>query len=327
MNINIWAERYYKDDIASNYVAINNLIELWKIKYPDVTFTKKIFKGVSNRDNLSPSEKKYVHNGWNTTFHFIIENEDNKKYFLLTYWDLTRQVKFEFEQYDYENLVEIFTAHGSHDPFNNLTHDDTVKYTPINKVLWLRESELEIEKIMSNYNMNTQRRIIPDKLFFRVGDPYGFREYLVNDNRFNFKVGPRVLEKDHIWELNNNWINMDVYSISGVSMRLIESFGLQTAALSVEFPQKLHSPIIPDFHYVKVDYDEPHICMVPGTCNVDHCKKLADSYLQTFSELKKDKERIDYIAKNAREYYVNNCTLDKHVNNLLEVIDLYKILN
>ena len=120
---------------------------------------------------------------------------------------------------------------------------------------------------------------------------------------------------------------MDIYSVSGVSMRLIEGFGLQTAVLSTSFPQKLHSPIIPDYHYVKLDYDESHICMMPGQCNNSLSKKLADCYIDTFNELKKDKDRIDFIAKNAREYYLNNCTINKHIDNLLEVIDLTKILN
>jgi hypothetical protein len=327
MNINIWSERYDENDIASNYIAIQKLIELWKIKYPNVTFTKKTFKQGIDRDNVSKSEKKYIHNGWNTTFHFIIENADNKKYFVLTYWDVTRQVRYEFEGYDYENLVEIFTAQGSHDPNNNLTPDTTIKYTPINKVLWLQESELEIERLMSDYSTNLQQRKIPDKLFFSVGQPYGVREYLVTDNRFNCNVGHRIPEKTHIQVLNDNWINMDIYSVSGVSMRLIEGFGLQTAVLSTSFPQKLHSPIIPDYHYVKLDYDESHICMMPGQCNNSLSKKLADCYIDTFNELKKDKDRIDFIAKNAREYYVNNCTINKHIDNLLEVIDLTKILN
>jgi hypothetical protein len=318
--INIWAERHAQHDITGNYSAFYSLIENWKKIYPNVVFERKTYIPSSERKNIHTyklQERKFIHNGWNSSFHFIIENDDTKKYFLVTYWDLTRQSIIEFKEYDYDNLVEVFTAQGSHDPDDVLKEDTTVKYTPLNKVLWLVESEKEIEKIMKNSNyLNT--REIPEKLFCRVGTPYLFRTYLQSDSRFNFKTGNRVPEKQHILELSKNLINMDVYSVSGVSMRLIEGFGLGTAVLSPVFPQRTTSPIIPDFHYIKVEFNDKLISK--------NYNKLANAYIETFERVKKDKDLIHYIGSNARNYYKQNCTVEEHTKNLLNVLDLAKLL-
>jgi hypothetical protein len=320
VKINIWAERHNQYDIASNFLAFYQLIDKWIVEYPHITFERKNFLPPSERKNINNyalEDRKLIHNGWNSVFHFIIENESTRKYFLVSYWDSTRQTDIEFKGYDYKNLVELFTGQGSHDPDLNLKEDTLIKYTPINKVLWLESSEKEIEKVMGTENFES--RVIPDKLHFRVGDPYSFRTYLIRDSRFNTSHGDRIPESQHIHELNKNWINMDVYSISGVSMRLIESMGLNTAVLSPKFPQRVHSPIIPNYHYVEVEFDEPNL-------DPSNFKKLADSYIDTFEKLKKDPDRIHYIAKNAREYYLENCTIEKHVDNLYKLIDLNKLI-
>lgn len=325
MKINIWAERHDKYDIASNYVAIYNLVDKWIKSYPNIVFERKLFIDVSERKNIDkyPIEyRKLIHNGHNSVFYFIIENEETKKYFLISYWDCINSVDLEYKynHYDIENMVELFSAQGGQKPHSvdYLSFEETeVKYTPINKVVWLVETELEIQNIMS-LESNYKQRILPDKLFFRVGDPYGFRTALIKDPRFNSKYGARVSERQHVQELNKYSINMDVYSVSGVNMRLIEGMGLGTAVLSPNFPQKHHNPIIPDYHYVKVEFDESYL-------NLSNYLKLADSYIETFEALKKDPDKIVFISNNAREYYLKNCTIEKHVDLLYDLLDLNKL--
>jgi hypothetical protein len=326
MKINVWAEKHITSTNENTFYyekVFSELIDGWISSYPDIFFEKKCFLPSSELNKIkeySIEDRKFIHNGSHSVFYFIIENEDTKKYYLITYWDYLQNTNHEFlTRYDYSNLIEIFSAQGDYDHYSGLSLEQSnVKFTPLNKLVWKEGHYKEIEAIMSSENQHYKTRVIPNKLRFRVGDHYGLRSYLVSDSRFDGVSGIRISDADHTRELSETWINMDIYSVSGVSMRLIEGFGLGTAVLSPVFPQRCHSPIIPDYHYVKVEFDEHNL-------NPSNYKKLADSYIETFEKLKKDPDRMHYIAENARKYYLENCTSANYINTLNKLIDFYKL--
>lgn len=320
--INIWAEKHNKNDSTGNFCAFYQLVDRWIKNYPDIEFERKVYLPFSERKNIDSyklEDRKLIHNGWNYVFYFIIENEQTRKYFLVSYWDTTINVHVEFSKYDMHNMVEFFSGQGGHNPSINFRPYEDFKYTPLNKVPWFRDCENQIEKLMSLKDNIKNNRIINDRLRFNIGNPYSFRSYLIGDTRFDSSYGIRLSEKEHINSLNNHWINMDLYSISGPSMRLIEGMGLGTAVLSPNFPQKHHTEIIPNYHYVEVPFDKPNL-------DYSNYQELADSYIATFEELKKDSDRIYFIGKNAREYYLENCTTEKHTDNLYNLLDLNKLM-
>jgi hypothetical protein len=324
MKINVWAESHNYSNY-SNFLAFYKLIKKWEVNFPNITFERKTFLPSSEREKLDQykfENRKFIRNIFTSCFYFIIENEDNNKYFLISYADNAKYINWDFKtNYDYENMVEFFTAQGCNEQPDRVLKESTINYTPINKIFWSNHTYEEIERLEKNQEDNIKKRIIPDKLFF-ASTKYNFRHYLIeNDNRFNSFCTDnlRLSEQEHVRELNKYWINMDVYSVSGVSTRLIEGFALGTAVLSPKFPQKHHAPIIPDYHFVEVPFDEENI-------DSSNFKKLADSYIETFENLKKDKEKIYFISKNARQYYLDNCTIDQHVNLLYNLIDLKKII-
>lgn len=343
--INIWGDWHSSRDIKPN--ILENLIKLWIHKYKNIEFNIKHYKPIRDPDlyketisKLAPSEKKYITKNRSDCFTFFIENQETKKYLLISWWDRASDVIHNFSHFDYhENCVEFFTAQGCHNPKKTLTPavdyitKETLKYTPLNKIPWGIETGKEIDRLMSGPKLN---QVIPEKLHIRMFKTgYGFRTYLINDKRFTTYTGAKTKPEVHVRELSLNKINMEVYSVSGPSMRLIEGMGLGSAVLSTTFPQKTHDEIVPDFHFVKVPFDYDHLPLLPnynnsgkvedpGLCKI--FKELADNYIEVFESLKKDKERIDFISKNAREYYLNHCTRDKYLKHLEQMLDLNKIL-
>ncbi len=326
--INIWAVEHNKTHHYTHYRCLYQLVDRWIKKYPDISFDRKTYfklKVVPANDeqrneifSLYEKESRKLIFDTIHPFYFIIENENTKKYFLISYWDRAADTQWVFQnRYDAENLVEMFTAQGCQLGTYYLQEDTSIKYTPINKILWVSDAEKEIEKLMQDENENSKNRFIPTKLFFASGK-YQFREYLI-DNDFRFDAfcaeDCRLSDIEHINKLNKYWINMEIYSTSGVSMRLIEGFGLGTAVLSPKFPQRHHTEIIPDYHFVDIKYND---------INIDF-KILADAYIESFEQLKKDKEKIRFIAANARNYYLENCTSEKYTDTLEMLIDINKL--
>lgn len=343
--INIWGNWTASRDIKP--LALNELVEVWQNKHPEINFNIKSYKMISDPNaynefikKLKPCDRKYVHRNNRICFTFFIENPSTKKYMLISWWDRASDIVHDFKLYDYEeNCVEFFTAQGCHNPKQSLrpaldyVTNQELKYTPLNKIPWGIGTGEEIDRLMKGPELV---KVIPDKLHLRMFKTgYGFRTYLINDKRFTTYTGAKTKPEFHVRELSLNKINMEVYSVSGPSMRLIEGMGLGSAVLSTAFPQKTHDEIIPDFHFVKVPFDYDHLPLLPiynnsgkvedpNLCKI--FKELADNYIEVFESLKKDKERIDFISKNAREYYLNHCTRDNYVKHLEQMLDLNKIL-
>lgn len=332
-HIRIWGDWPTSDDIKR--LVVSDLMTRWELGSSH-HIEKMQYRTVpeSDHNNIPAVDKKLLQNHghhWKC-FEYIIENVETRKYMLLGYWDRAWESIDVLSRQDFEeNCVEFFTAQGCFNPHANLKEHPDIKYTPLNKIPWEPNTETEINKL---YQEGVANRIVPEKLHVRMmNNGYGFRSHLVHDDRFVALTGPKTRPEQHAQELHRHWINMDTYSVSGVSMRLIESMGLGTVVLSPRFPQRHQHEIIPDYHYVEVPFDGDHIPFGPfgenpvaTAADSKIFKELADSYIDTFEKLKQEPDKIQYISTNARKYYLENCTRFNYVNNLEKLLDLNKIL-
>jgi hypothetical protein len=77
---------------------------------------------------------------------------------------------------------------------------------------------------------------------------------------------------------------------------------------------QFHEPLIPDFHYIAVDFN-----------NYRDYQTTADKLINKYNEVKDNKELLDFIGKNAREWYLRNGCTDGNADLLVKLVDFKKL--
>lgn len=114
-------------------------------------------------------------------------------------------------------------------------------------------------------------------------------------------------------------IGMAVAGMADICHRDIEYMAIGIPMLRLEYITPLNPPLLPDVHYIAVDRSPFGFDANKDRIGGDDYVK---AYIERFNEAKDDEEFLDYISKNAREYYENYCSLPNrlyHLKNLLEL--------
>jgi hypothetical protein len=302
MKINFHYEHSGIDTQASHLLAANKLFYIFKEKYPKIEF--EIINLLHL--NIIPEAGQFCKfkNNALSAVCIIIENPENKKYFLISFMDKLDNVA----GWDLENCVEIFAAGGVHT--GDLRYSPCpFPYTPISPPHYTHTWEI----IAEEYYRQNLPKITPEKPFFMSLVPYLFREYIHNDPRFD-SYAAKVPYKEFIEIIGSHSIVIDINSVAEISNRTIDAFSLGCALLRPKFTVKFHNELIPDFHYAAVRCDD-----------LSNYKELADAYIERFEELKKDKDMARFLSVNGRKWYEENSTLESHVNILSKVINIEKL--
>jgi len=314
MKINAYFESY---GIEWGYIAtFNKLFNKLKENYTNIEFNYI-------EPNLVKSPSKYTGPASKYGPHFmILENDDNKKYFVISYWDKLKDiiVSSNVTNWDIENQVEIFSSAGAHkDDFYYAPLN--CKYTPISYTTMTIDIENKIENI---YKQNTKRNM-PNKLTFR-GYLYGFRQFLGTDKRFNIisKQLSFLNQLDYINELDTLNLNFSINGAGEICNRDIEILGLGTALFRTKLVTKFHNELIPNYHYISVDFDD--IEYDEHSHNyIKYWKTLSDRIYDRFIEIKDNEEFIKYIGDNGRKWYLENGTVDANSKIIYDLIDFNKL--
>ena len=302
---------YYQTPLIScTLLAAEKLLNFYREEYPDIEFVYHDYRFIPRKEPVPNSELSKIYDNPAAAGFVIIENDENKKYFLICYSD---NLGFLFMPYfhDLENCVEVLAAIGVHSDAIRFKQHPYIKYTPIGYFQHEKPLEDEAQKL---YKLNIPE-VIPKKPFFRSNDsPYLFRKYLLeNDNRFDIKVG-RIDREDFISELARYSINIDINSVAEISCRTADSFAVGSALIRPKLTIQFHNKLIPDYHYAAVKCDD-----------LSDWPTLADAYIERFEDLKKDPDYVRFLSINGRKWYEENATIDAHCNILKEVIDLNKL--
>jgi hypothetical protein len=323
MEINIYTnepENYHGNDMDT-YIT-NKVPKVIKDKYKDNDDININIIGWPTKhinffdDNENKKFNKLIHCGRRHAI-VIIENVENKKYMVVSTWDaISQEVSFWTDFKD--NCVELFTSHGMHK--NPRTYDlSEIKYTPLSYVL----GPVSCEKVVDFYyekNLEKDERIIPEKLWYKATNPYGFRHYIhKNDSRFEFETGRDTIE-EFTKKMSRHKIVMDISGIGGNSIRFAQGMGLGLAVLRPKVKVLADNPVIPNYHFIEVDCDD-----YSNSEDYSKYKILADAYIDKFEEVKKDEEFINYISKNAREYFDKNCRFNSFFDLVHKKVDLNKL--
>jgi len=100
-----------------------------------------------------------------------------------------------------------------------------------------------------------------------------------------------------------------------VCPRDIEYMAIGLPMLRLEYINPLYPKLIPNFHYISIDRED----FFPKDPWIDHegGENYIDAYLNKFNEVKNDIEFLNFISKNAREYYVENCSPQNRTQKIL----------
>ncbi len=310
MNINIIFEHGGQD---WTYKSIfHTYFDQCSFQNPNINFTSIDSLSIPRPEHMFGANSKYG------PFYMMIQNPDNQKYILVSYWDKLLDITKHYSAtgFDLENCVEIITSAGGHS--DDITYKPlNYNYTPHSYIGARTENESIIEQLYTN----THNRITPDKPIFR-GYLYQFRKFLENDVRFNIidKNTNYLGYDNYIKELNLYNINLSLNGAGEICHRDIEILGLGTALLRFKLVTKFHNELIPDYHYISVPYDD-----LEFTDMNTYFHKLSDRMIDRFNQVKDDKEYINFVADNGRKWYIENGTVNANVNILNKLIDFNKL--
>lgn len=290
--------------------VLDNLIK----KYPQHEF--QFIDSLSLKD---PKAYRGPSNQYSNMF-FRIQNKENDKYFLVSYWDIVKDI-FEKEcgsGFIIENLVELLTSIGiqekdCHALNRYLPCSSPVVYTPIS----FSHTLLRAESIAEELNKKEITKLTPETPKFR-GFCMGFRKHLLQDKRFNIidTSQQRLSIEDYLFEINNDKINLSFNGIGEVSHRDIDILALGNVLLRPKLSVKFHNNLIPEYHYASVEVDDQ-----------SDFKTFSDAFIEKYNKIKKDKDYLDFISCNGKAWYSENGTAQKNSEIICKLIDLNKLCN
>lgn len=249
----------------------------------------------------------------------VIENDETKKYILVSYWDKLVDVLEHQDTtfWDTDNCLEIITSIGVHsEDYYYIPRD--YEYTPFSYLTCTPESEIAIEAEYSS----DRKLMIPHKPKFR-GALYNFREFLKSDNRFTVisRNEENLTYTDYIKELSQESVSISLNGGGEVCHRDIEIMGLGNVLIRQEFVAKFHDPLIPNYHYIAVPYRD----LGEYTPREEYWQIMADRFYDAYQRVINDPQLIQKISKNARDWYIRNGTTDQHVELLKTLVNFEKL--
>jgi len=160
-----------------------------------------------------------------------------------------------------------------------------------------------------------------DKVFY--GGSESYREAIKELRRMGIcaEFIGCITHQDYMLLAIQHKMGIAIAGVGEICYRDIEYLSIGLPMLRLEYMSQLNPPLIPNYHYVAVDRSQ-----FPWDVNKDRDGGIeyAEAYKNRFLEVKDDKEFLEFISRNGREYYFNYIHPQnrlKHLLNLLELND------
>jgi len=157
-----------------------------------------------------------------------------------------------------------------------------------------------------------------DKMFClfttQRSDPYALREMGLCSN------SPGLLSIDDYLDLAIKYkVGLSISSVAEIAYREIEYMAIGLPNLRMEYMTPFGPPLIPNYHYIAISREN-----FPWDMNIDRTggEKYVEAYKNKFLEIKDNYDFLDFISKNARDYYTKYCSPQNRVNHVLEYLEL-----
>jgi len=170
------------------------------------------------------------------------------------------------------------------------------------------------------YNRRKEKTFeeLEDKLFMlfttQRNDPYKLSElgYLNKD------IKP-LLPYSYFEKAINHKIGLAIATTAEYCYREIEYMAIGMPFMRIEYLRDLNPPLIPNYHYISINrkkYDLPY------NSGLDRIggEKYISAYIDRFLGVKDDKEFLNFIANNGRDYYLKYCSPQNRLGHILSLL-------
>lgn len=173
-----------------------------------------------------------------------------------------------------------------------------------------------VDDLEIHYNIRKTMNEYIDKMYFR-GTSIADRPIVTYiDQTYLNGYHPIGNPATYFNDLINYKIGLSIAGRGELCYRDIEYMALGVPFLRFEYISELNPKLIPNFHYISVDRPEDLVKDRLG--NFEHAKMIEKRFL----EVKDDKEFLDFISKNARDYYTTYLNRENNVKHTLNLLGL-----
>lgn len=249
---------------------------------------------------------------------YIIENNETKKFVVIDYSDDCNQV---FGLTTFKNFAGILSSQYNQCKIDKDIPDESLRklIVPIN----YRETNWNFGQYYDTIQEYRKQITLDKRLHFRGSVYPNLRDsimFLLQRDAKNVCVGGRTQFDEYIKEAAafklTLSMGMSPYS-SDICYRDIEMFGLGIPVLRPEFRIKMQDQLLPNVHYISCDVE-----LDPYTLWTANHRQTANSIYERYLQVVDDDEFLNYIATNAREWYLKNMTEPVVVDNILPLITI-----
>lgn len=111
-------------------------------------------------------------------------------------------------------------------------------------------------------------------------------------------------------------IGLSIAGRGELCYRDIEYMALGIPMIRFNYLSELNPNLKPNYHYISID--RPEDLIIDRLGNESHAKLIEQRYL----EVKDDYEFLNFISKNARQYYTDYLSRENRVNHTIKLLDL-----
>ena len=316
-HLNIGGRDYYVTNLFNKF--IDRLIET----YPQHQF----------KIHHDPSFEKYGYGSIYSSMNLSIVNEYSGNYILVSLFDNWKYHFMKHLGWEPKKMKQFFYAGG----FNYLDYFNYKKN--INNNLDLEFPE-DITTIFNSFfynpyfdccydemdKINSNKKEKLKKLFFR-GWMWDFRKKMTeninsddiliidkNENNQNLNY------IDYLNEMSNYVAALSLPGGTEICNRDIECFAIGVPVIRPHLQINYPDPLIPNYHYINCY----HYCDYTDNGNPKYIsyKDFQNNLQYTWEKVKNNQEYLDFISKNAHNWFFKNCTIDNNINLLIDKINL-----
>jgi hypothetical protein len=242
----------------------------------------------------------------------IVEDYDTKETYIFSIADDLTSTSLNLQ--DNENVKKIFVSQYIQDKIDHHVKPQNIdKYSPW---IYFPSNEYDLEFF---YNKRKSFDVLIDKLYFR-GDTRSrpILDYFNSDMLYG--GGPIGGFESYANELINYSVALSVAGRGELCYRDVECMGMGIPFIRFEYLSQLKEPLIPNYHYISVDRPDD----LKDWMNLDRngLQHHADLISERFLEVKDDTEFLNFISKNAREYYENYLSPQSSIKYTLYLLNL-----
>lgn len=283
------------------------------------------------------NDKKYENNGYGGLYscmNFSILNPETEKYILLSFFDNWKYLFMQHMGWKPSKMTQFFYAGGFNyaDYFNFRNHqkDNPDLDIPLNidhlyNSFFYGPYYTGYDHEVNNLYRKSSKNSIPI-LTFR-GYMWDFRQLMVQDlfedqsiNIVDKNTGNNALQYiDYLKDLTKYRCALSLPGGTEICNRDIECFSVGVPVIRPLISTAYPDPLIPNYHYISC-YDN---CKYwDGNPSYLSYVDFQRSLIECWHRVKDNIDYLDFIAKNAREWYLRNSIIDNNIKYTISKIDL-----